>query len=228
MHWIAENIARVRVQVAEACTRSGRDPCAITLMAVTKGVTPALVRAAAAAGITDFGESRIDEAREKITALADLPNARWHCVGHVQTNKASRAVQLFPVIHSISSTHLLEVLERRCADRGIVREILLEVNVSGEPSKQGASPAALPTLIARIVTCTHLAWTGLMTMAPRADTPEQARATFHGLRVLRDRHAADAPESLQLSMGMSDDFTVAVEEGADIIRVGRRIFEETS
>lgn len=221
MEEIAVRVARVRECIAAAAARGGRRAEDITLIAVTKGTDVGRIRAAVAAGVADLGESRIQEAIPKIQRLG--PMARWHLVGHLQRNKVRQAWR-FGVIHSVDSPALVAALDRRM-DRGI--DVLLQVNVAGERQKFGVAPRALPDLAAAAARCAHLRVIGLMTIAPQVDDPELVRPVFARLRVLRDElnRLGLLPQPLRhLSMGMSEDFEVAVEEGATMVRIGRAIF----
>ncbi len=217
---IAGNVAGVRARIAAAAARSGRRPEEITLVAVTKGVDLARIRAAVAAGITDVGESRVQEAAPKVAALrADV---RWHLVGHLQRNKAGLAAGLFSVIHSLDSIRLAGDLSRR-APRPL--DVLLEVNVARERQKFGVAPDDLAPLVRGILQLPRLRVAGLMTIPPQHPDPERARPVFRRLRELRDELARVLGTSLpHLSMGMSDDVEVAVEEGATFVRLGRALF----
>jgi PLP dependent protein len=234
---IAANIARVREQIAAAALAAGRDPAEVTLVAVSKTHPPELVAAAIAAGITDLGENRVQEAVEKIAALAGYRSQlRWHLIGHLQRNKAGPAAEQFDLIHSVDSLRLAEALDRRAAALGRRLPILLQFNVSGEASKEGFDlpggranlvglEALLPEL-AQIIALPALDVRGLMTIAPVVDHPDAARPVFSALRELRDELAAHFPQASwgELSMGMTDDFIAAIAEGATIVRVGRAIF----
>ena len=225
--WVAQNVQRVHESIAAACERAGRDPQQVTLIGVTKGVTPAMVRAAWSAGVRHFGENRIQEAQPKIAALADLTGAVWHLIGHVQTNKAKPAVELFAMVHAVDSIRIADALSARAAQIGKRLAVWLQVNVSGEASKQGVAPGEAEALARHLRSTPALEWRGLMTIAPLGDGAEQARPVFRALRELRDAlQRAIGVDQLQLSMGMSHDFTVAVEEGADIVRIGSAIFQE--
>ena len=214
---IAENVVRVRARIAAACDRAGRDPADVTLIAVTKTHLAEAVAAAYAAGIRDFGENRVQEAAEKIPAARALGvEATWHLIGNLQRNKVAAALPLFDVIHSVDSLRLAEALNERSTAGA---RVLLEVNVSGEASKHGVSPEDAPDLAERIGHMRHIALLGLMTVAPIAAEPEDARPIFRRLRDLRD-----ALGLRELSMGMTGDFEVAIEEGATFVRVGRAIF----
>jgi pyridoxal phosphate enzyme (YggS family) len=218
---IAERLEAVRLRIAEACRRGGRSPDEITLVAVTKGFPPEAVREAAAAGIRHFGENRVQEAQAKLPLLADLsPRPTWHMVGHLQTNKVKTALNLFDIIHSVDSLHLAEAISRR-APTSVRVPVLLETNIAGDPAKYGFSPEELPTQTEAIRRLPGLDVRGLMTVAPMAEDPDELRPAFRRLRQLAQ--SLDLPE---LSMGMTDDFEVALEEGATIVRIGRAIFGE--
>jgi len=214
---IEANIREVRRRMAQACERSRRSVDEITLVAITKGFEAQVVRAALDSGIRDFGENRVQEAEEKIAQLKDLrPAVTWHMVGHLQSNKAKVAVGLFDIIHSVDSIKLAEILNRR-AEKPLT--VLLEVNVSGEVTKTGFSLGELAAAAKEIAQLTNLNLMGLMTVAPFVPDPEEVRPVFRKLRELRDSLGLK-----QLSMGMTDDFEVAIEEGATMLRVGRAIF----
>ena len=214
---IAENVVRVRARIAAACDRAGRDPADVTLIAVSKTHPPEAIAAAYAAGILDFGENRVQEATPKVPAARALGvEATWHLIGNLQRNKVAAALPLFDVIHSVDSLRLAEALNERSTAGA---RVLLEVNVSGETSKHGVSLEEAPDLAERIGHMRHIALLGLMTVAPIAAEPEDARPIFRRLRDLRD-----ALGLRELSMGMTGDFEVAIEEGATFVRVGRAIF----
>jgi len=216
---IGTNIEQVKERVAGACRRAGRSPDEVTIVAVTKTVAPQAIVTAFKLGIRDFGENRIQEAESKIDQLAALtPHPTWHMVGHLQRNKAGAAVEIFDIIHSLDSVRLAEVLSRRSQK---TMPVLLQVNVSGEGSKSGFPPAELEAALDTISRLPHLEVRGLMTIAPLVSDSEQVRPIFKKLRSLRDSFRLE-----HLSMGMTDDFEVAVEEGATIIRIGRAIFGE--
>jgi pyridoxal phosphate enzyme (YggS family) len=222
---IERNLRLVRERIDAACNRAGRDPTGVEIVAVTKTHPPEIVRAAAALGLKIFGESKVQEARAKIPEVGG--NLRWDLIGHLQTNKAREAVRLFDLIHSVDSTRLAEALETEAAKAGKNQRILLEVNVSGENSKFGIAPDRLAETLAAVNAMQHLAVEGLMTMAPFSDNPEKSRPYFHELRRLRDstRARLDIPLPL-LSMGMTGDFEIAVEEGSTLLRIGTAIFGE--
>jgi pyridoxal phosphate enzyme (YggS family) len=220
---ITERVEAVRLQIAGACLRGGRSPEEVTLVAVTKGFPPEAVREAAAAGVHHFGENRVQEAQGKLPQLADLsPRPTWHMVGHLQTNKVKTALQLFDIIQSVDSLHLAEAVSRR-APPSVRVPVLLEVNVAAEPSKYGFSPEELPAKVEAVSRMPGLDVRGLMTVAPLAESQEEVRPVFHRLRELAEKLGLR-----ELSMGMTDDFEVAVEEGATIVRVGRAIFGDRS
>lgn len=243
---IATRINQVLERIARAAARANRDPAAITLVAVTKTHPPEVIAEAIAAGARDLGENRVQEAALKIPPLAAAyPDARWHLIGHLQRNKAKSAIELFDMIHSVDSLRLAETLNRHLQERAAVQgpaarrlPILLQVNVSGEASKEGfdlpggiANRAGLEALlpeVERILALPSLEVRGLMTIAPIVADPEQARPFFRALRELRDELARRFPRAdwAELSMGMTDDFEAAIAEGATIVRVGRAIFGE--
>ncbi len=227
---LAERIARVREVIASAASRSGRRPEDVTLVAVSKTVEPERILLAARLGITHFGENRVQEAEAKILALSGrLPSAtEWHLVGHLQSNKARTAVQLFSLIESVDSVSLAEILNRLGTRRGSPVPILLEVNVGGEPTKFGFAPEEMSSVLPRLLDLPMIAIRGLMTVAPAVAEAELARPYFRQLRALRDRLARENPSASlhELSMGMTGDYPVAIEEGATIVRVGRAIFGE--
>ncbi len=226
---IADNLHRVRERLARAAQRAGRQPEDIVLVAVTKTHPWAYVATAIAAGQRDFGENRPEEAHAK---FIDNPDAagqpfRLHLIGPIQSRKAKIALACRPVlIHSIDRAKIARRLDRLASERGVVLDALLEVNVSGEASKHGWSPDALRTELPDLLALPHLRFHGLMTIPPYDPDPETARPYFIALRELRDALAADFPDAdwSQLSMGMSHDFEVAIEEGATIVRVGTAIF----
>ncbi|MEN6627998.1 MAG: YggS family pyridoxal phosphate-dependent enzyme [Candidatus Sumerlaeia bacterium] len=220
---IAASLAAVRARIEAAAARAGRDPREVTLVAISKTNPAEAVREAMAAGQLVFGENRIQEALPKIEAVGGA--ARWHLVGHLQSNKARQAVGRFELIHSVDSVGLIHELNERAAAAGLVQKILLQINVSGEASKFGAPPEALGELLGAVACAPHLAAEGLMTIPPFTDDPETSRPHFIRLRGLLDAIPANAPLTARhLSMGMSDDFEVAIEEGATLVRVGTAIF----
>ena len=216
---IIERLSTVRARIASACERAGRDPAAVTLVAVTKTHPVELVREAIEAGLSDLGENRAQEFVPKAEAAAEqglTPN--WHFIGHLQRNKVRQVLPHAAVLHSVDSERLIAEIERR-ATRPL--RCYLEVNVSGEPSKGGVAPDALPSLLRAAADAANVEVAGLMTVAPLAPDPEQVRPVFARLRELARAHGLAG-----LSMGMTDDYAVAIEEGATVVRVGRAIFGE--
>jgi PLP dependent protein len=224
---IRANLESVRRRVAAAAERAGRAPESVRLVAVTKTVGLDEIRALHDLGVRDFGESRVLEALRRIEALKGL-GARWHMIGHIQTKKANKAIGAFDLIHSLDSVRLAQALDAHAARSQAVVSALVEVNVSGEATKGGFAPGDLGPALEKMSQMESLRVDGLMAMAPIAADPEQTRPVFAQLRALRDRfaHAAPGIELRWLSMGMSQDFEVAVEEGADLIRVGSALFRE--
>jgi PLP dependent protein len=226
---IPENIAAVRQRVAEAARRTGRRPEEIALMAVSKTHPPERIREAYAAGLRLFGENRVQEFAGKAAALADLEGTEWHMIGHLQTNKAGKAAELFGQVDSVDSVKLAEKLDAAARNLGKKLGLLLEINVGGEAAKSGVSPDSheLEELLKAAPRLKALKIRGLMTLPPFADDPEDARSYFRKLRELRDAIAArklPAVGMRVLSMGMSHDFEVAIEEGSTCVRVGTAIF----
>ena len=224
---MAANIAHVRSIIAEAAIRVGRAPEEITLVAVSKTMPVELVQMAYNLGVTDFGENRVQEALPKIAAFHPQ-GLRWHMIGHLQSNKASKVVSSFDCVHSVDSLHLAQTLNRYAGELGRQLPVLLQVNVSGESSKEGMSPAAALELARQFVVLPNIQVEGLMTIAPLVADPEQVRPVFRELRLLRDQLRAEQPSYSwkHLSMGMTGDYSVAIEEGATIVRIGRAIFGE--
>lgn len=216
---IEANIREVQKRIELACERSHRSPGDIILVAVTKGVEAQVIRTAFGYGIRNFGENRVQEAEDKMAQLSDVrANVTWHMVGHLQGNKAKKALELFDIIHSIDSIRLAEILSRRVEK---TMPILLEVNVSGEATKSGLSVGEIAKVVEEIRRLPDLKVVGLMTVAPLVASPEEVRPVFRKLRELRDSFGLE-----HLSMGMTDDFEVAIEEGATMLRIGRAIFSE--
>lgn len=224
---IGERFENVRRRIEEAAQRSSRAATEVKLIAISKTHLVPLLRSALEAGITDLGENRIQEAETKIADIG-RDRARWHLVGHLQTNKARRAVELFHVIHSVDSVSLTQRLERICVELG--REdlpVLVQVDLAGEQNKSGVDSAALPQLLDEIKQCQRVRLIGLMTLPPFFEDPECTRPFFKALRDVRDKlrvqgHFQDRQG--ELSMGMTHDFEVAIEEGATMVRVGTAIF----
>jgi pyridoxal phosphate enzyme (YggS family) len=217
MQDIRTNLERVRERVARAAERAGRHAEDVLLVGVSKTVEVARIRAAIAAGLGALGENRVQEARDKIAEIGR--GVAWHLVGHLQTNKVRDAIELFDVIHSVDRIDLARELDRRARARGRPVEVLVQVNVGGELSKGGWPPEAVETAVGAVAALAGLKVRGLMTIPPPVERAEDTRAWFRTLRKLAERHGL--PE---LSMGMSSDFEVAVEEGATMVRVGTAIF----
>jgi len=240
---LRDRLDHVRQRIREACQRCGRDASSVTLIAVTKMVDATTIREAVALGLRDLGENRVQEAQEKRRAVGD--GVRWHLVGHLQRNKAKPAVELFDAIHSVDTPELVEELDRQASrqGRGVGQgaggrgrthplQVLIQVNVSREATKSGCGVDEVHDLAQHVMRQPNLQLAGLMTIAPFADNPEAVRPVFRRLRALRDELQqalppvphAPRPVPLLLSMGMSQDFEVAIEEGADIVRIGTAIF----
>lgn len=217
---IAQRVADLRERIATACARAGRSPSDVTLIAVTKTVAADAIREAIAAGVRDIGENRVQEAQAKRPALVNLSDVRWHMIGHLQTNKVKAALGLFGTIHSVDSIHLAEEISRRAPTQV---PVFLDVNVASEASKTGLALADLPAAHEAISRLPNIDLRGLMTVAPIAESPENVRPIF--ARLAAEARALDLCE---LSMGMSDDFEAAIEEGATHVRLGRAIFGERS
>jgi PLP dependent protein len=228
---IAENIARVRERITAAAARVGRDPLSITLMAVSKTVDRERIRQASQAGIRIFGENRVQEFEEKFPDPEDRRDAEWHLIGHLQTNKAKKSAEMFDAIDSLDSLRLAQKLNHACEALGKVLPVLIEINVGGEASKSGMpldSPE-LEKLLQEMGKCEHLQVRGLMTVPPFTPNPEAGRPYFRLVRDLRDSIALRKLPRIQmdtLSMGMSHDFEVAIEEGSTCVRIGTAIFGE--
>jgi hypothetical protein len=230
---ISQDIAEVRERLAAAARRAGRRPEEIALMAVTKTHPPERIREAYAAGLRLFGENRVQEFAGKVSALADLPGAKWHMIGHLQTNKAAKAAELFTAVDSVDSVKLAEKLDAAARDLGKKLAVLIEINVGGETAKSGVAPDSreLEELLRAAPRFEALEFRGLMTVPPFTDDPTEARPYFRKLRGLREAIFARKLASVAadvLSMGMSHDFEVAIEEGSTCIRVGTAIFGERS
>jgi len=223
---IKENIARVQERIVAACGRSGRHPEDVKLVAVTKTVPPERIREAYAAGLRDLGENRVQEAQAKCSALADL-TATWHMVGHLQSNKARPARELFHWIHSVDSLRLAGKLDQAAAGGGERLAVLIEVNLGGELTKSGAREDEVAELAEQVGRLATVELRGLMVIPPFLEDPERVRPYFRRLRQLaqeiNSRHLPNV-SMRELSMGMSHDFEVAIEEGATMVRIGTAIF----
>jgi PLP dependent protein len=226
MSQIADRLTDVRSRIAAAARSVGRDPSSVRLIAVSKTFSLDLVREAYAAGQRDFGENRVQEALDKVQDARDL-DIRWHLLGHLQTNKAKRAASAFAAIHSVDGLELLRKVDVAAASEGAAPQLLIQVDLAGEETKFGVRPADVPPLFEAAASLRAARVVGLMTLPPIPEDPEDARPWFTELRNLRDTWLASGvpPDMLQeLSMGMSGDFEVAVQEGATMVRVGTAIF----
>jgi pyridoxal phosphate enzyme (YggS family) len=216
---ITANLISLNRRIARACERSNRSPSDITVIAVSKLVTVTQIREAFKAGLRQFGENRVQEAETKLGRLTDIrKEVTWHMVGRLQLNKARKVVELFNVVQSVDSVRLAEALDKRAVSK---LPVFLEVNVGGEATKGGFAPKDVAGAVNAVNSLNNLKLLGLMTVAPIVDDPEEVRPYFHQLRHLRDDLGLK-----ELSMGMTDDFEVAIEEGATMIRIGRAIFGE--
>jgi PLP dependent protein len=240
---IAQNIAAVQAEIAAACQRAGRSIHEVKLVAISKTHPPEAVLAAMQAGIQHLGENRVEDAAPKIATLIpmlppDLPAPIWHMVGHVQSRKAQAVTETFDIIHSLDSLKLAQRYQQFAIERQVVRDVLLEINISGEDSKEGIPVQNWQhdanqrqnfwSLVQEISKLSQLRIVGLMTMAPYYAEPEATRPVFAALRALREALANEFPQIAwqELSMGMTNDYPVAIEEGATMVRVGRAIFGE--
>jgi hypothetical protein len=220
-------LAAVRERLADAARRSGRDPGNVRLVAVSKTVEPERVREAIRCGVTTFGESRVQEARRKIPEVG--PGAAWHLVGHLQRNKAKEAVRLFDLVHSVDSAELLRDLDRHAGAAGKRLEVLIQVDLAGEATKHGVREEGIPDLLSAARGLEAVRPVGLMVLPPYDPDPEKSRPYFRRLADLAARIGAGSHENVamrELSMGMTEDFEVAIEEGATLVRVGRALFGE--
>ena len=228
---IVENIAQIRERIAVAARRAGRKPGDVALMAVTKTHSAERIREAYEVGLRLFGENRVQEFADKVAALGDLEEARWHLIGHLQSNKARKATEVFAAIDSVDSLRLAEKLNVAAGSLGKKLAVLVEINVGGESAKSGVAPDSsdLEELLLAAPRLEHIEFRGLMTVPPFTDNSQDARPYFHRLRQLRDQIATRRLPAVSmdaLSMGMSHDFEVAIEEGSTCVRVGTAIFGE--
>jgi len=224
---IAQNVAQIHERIAAAAHRAKRSPSEITLLAVTKYVDVDLVRLVVAAGCHDLGESRPQELQRKASKFGNEP-IRWHLIGHLQRNKIGRTLPHVALVHSADSERLLAAIHAESEKQKRCTPLLLEVNISGNEAKHGFTPDQVAAFLPKLNDLPHIEIRGLMTMAGWAGDPEAARNDFRNLRKLRDRLAADCPPNValeELSMGMSGDFEIAIEEGATLVRVGSALFE---
>lgn len=215
---------RLEERIGEALSKIGRKREEITLVAVTKGRDVEEIRNVIDLGIRDIGENRVQEAKFKYQKLRDLPIV-WHLVGHLQTNKVKLALEIFDYIHSLDSLKLAHAIERRAEKMDKTVKVFLQVNISAEATKFGISPQQAFSLVSELLNLNHLKLIGLMTIAPLVSDAEEVRPYFKQLRILRDELSAKFGLPLFLSMGMTQDFEIALEEGADFLRIGRAIFE---
>jgi len=226
---LAARLAAIRARITAAAKRIGRVPEEITLIAISKTHPASVIKRVIEFGAADIGENRVQEAERKIAEVG-RDAARWHLVGHLQANKARRAVNLFDVIHSLDSLDLAQRLERLCVEEGIEKlAVLIQVDLGHEETKSGIDESELTHLVEGLGPLSRLEFTGLMTLPPFFDDPEQSRPYFRRLRQLRDElaaHGAFGSGKGELSMGMTNDFEVAIEEGATMVRVGTAIFGE--
>jgi len=225
---ISDNLKRVKNRIAEAALQCGRQPESIRLVAVTKTVPVEKIREAREAGVDVFGENKVQEALEKIDRLGS-EGIHWHFIGHLQKNKVRHVVGRFELIHSVDSVDLARLIHLKSVEQGGVAPILIQVNISGEASKSGVAPDELEPLLRTVSVLQGIRVEGLMTIPPFDPDPEKSRRFFSALRGLRDKIARLGIEGIslqELSMGMSHDFPIAIEEGATLVRVGTAIFGE--
>jgi pyridoxal phosphate enzyme (YggS family) len=223
---ISGRIARVYEAIERAALRSGRKPQDITLIAVSKTIGPALIQQAVNAGITNLGENRIQEAAEKVEQVSG-PGLRWHLIGHLQSNKARHAVKMFDVIHTVDSVDLTRRLDRIAGEMGRTTAVLVQVKLGDEPAKSGADPPELSAIVEALDSAANLKLRGLMVIPPLSESSENARGYFKKLREIFDglnQGRTGGRQLAELSMGMSGDFEIAIEEGATMVRVGTAIF----
>ncbi len=220
---VAQNVEIVRRRIGAACNRAGRKSDEITLVAVTKTVSSDLIREAVNSGVRDFGENYVQELLRKRESLAD-GDIRWHFIGHLQSNKVRQLARWIHLVHSVDSLGLASEISKKAAAAGRTAEILIEVRSTGESTKFGVQPQDVQELARRISVLPNLKVSGLMTIGPFLPDPESSRPSFRLLRSIRDRLAADGLALTHLSMGMTNDFEIAVEEGATIVRIGTAIF----
>lgn len=224
---IRHNLQRVRARIAAACERADRDPAGVRLLPVSKTVDEARLRLAWQAGCTELGENKVQEAQAKALALADLAGLRWSVIGHLQTNKAREVARFASEFQALDSLRVAQALEQRLQLENRSLDVFVQVNTSGEASKYGLDPIALADFVQQLPAFPHLRVRGLMTLALFSADPEQVRPCFVRLRELRERLRPGLPAGIaldELSMGMSGDFEIAIEEGATVVRVGQAIF----
>jgi hypothetical protein len=224
MSQIRENFLRVTERIEKAARKAGRNPEEIKLVAVSKTVEVDRIKEAIEAGVSILGENYVQESQKKIEEIGH--RVGWHFIGHLQSNKARYAVRLFDMIHSLDSIPLAEELDRRAEREGRMMDVMIEVNLSGETTKFGTEEARAFDIAGKVLNLKHLSLRGLMTMPPYFDSPEMSRPYFIRLRDLKEKMAKEGVPAKELSMGMSNDFEVAVEEGATYVRIGTAIFGE--
>jgi len=224
MFTIRDNYLKVMERIERVAQKAGRDPGEVKLVAVSKTVEVAKIKEAIEAGVSILGENYVQEAQKKIEEIGR--SIAWHFIGHLQSNKAKYAVSLFDMIHSLDSISLAEELNRRAEKEGRTMNAMIEVNLSGEATKFGAEEARVFDIARRVLNLSHLSLVGLMTMPPYFDSPDMSRPYFIQLRELKERMGKEGIPVKELSMGMSNDFEVAIEEGATYVRVGTAIFGE--
>ena len=221
---ITDNLKSVMQRIARCCEQSGRPESAVKLVAVTKEADIEDIQTAILAGVTDIGENRVQDAADKYRAIGD--RVTWHLIGHLQTNKAKDAVKIFSLIHSVDSLRIAEAIDKEARKIGKVQDVLVQVNVSGESTKFGASPEDVDNIIEECALYGNINIKGFMTIAPETRDPELVRKYFRALGELRDRiNSARDTDYEELSMGMTDDFEVAIQEKSTIVRIGRTIFK---
>lgn len=220
---VHENLREVRARIERACDRCGRTPDEVALVAVSKTRPVDVLAEAVAAGVLDLGENRAQELHQKAQVM-DGSTVRWHFIGHLQSNKVRQVVGVATLIHSVDRYGVAEAVAKRAVANGFVQDVLIEVNVSGEATKHGVEPARCISLATELSRLEGLNVRGLMTMAPMANDPEDSRGFFAALRELGTDLAGRLPRATELSMGMTRDFEVAIEEGATLVRVGEAIF----
>jgi len=229
---IRDNLLKIEERISLICSKINRDPRSITIVAVSKGRTPEEIKEVIEAGIHDIGENKVQEALTKYSGIRDtgygLRDIQWHMVGHLQTNKVKQAVKIFDLIQSVDNLHLAEEIDKQAARINKIQDVLIEVKTSPEATKFGVNPEAAGELIKEITQLPNVRIKGLMTIALLVDNPDKARPFFKQLRELRDNIIALPVTRYPLpvlSMGMTDDYEVAIEEGADMVRLGRAIFD---
>ncbi|NQT06777.1 MAG: YggS family pyridoxal phosphate-dependent enzyme [Candidatus Omnitrophica bacterium] len=224
---IKDNIKEINKRIKNACKKAGREPGDITIIGITKGVDPYTISEALVHGIRDIGENRVHEVQKK--RLSVMPGFKWHMVGHLQTNKVKDAIEVFEFIHSVDSLELARKIDKEAQKAGKTIDILLQVNTSGEEAKYGVRPEEVSNMLREISVLSGVKVKGLMTITPLAEDPETVRPYLRSLREIAEKIKEEAIPNVEmefLSMGMSQDFEVAVEEGANMLRIGTALFKE--